>query len=110
MNPANANEALREVALDLDEGADLIMVKPAMNYLDVIFRVKQHFPEIPLCAYQVSGEYSMLKNAATQGLINEEEAMIESLIAIKRAGADIIISYFTKDFAKLLRSKSLIAE
>ncbi len=106
MDPANANEALREVALDLEEGADLIMVKPAMNYLDVIFRVKQQYPEVPLCAYQVSGEYSMLKNAAAQGLINEEEAMMESLLAIKRAGADLIISYFAKDFARLLMRKT----
>lgn len=104
MNPANANEALREVALDLEEGADLLMVKPAMNYLDVIFRVKQTYPEIPLCAYQVSGEYSMLKNAAAQGLVNEEQAMIESLLAIKRAGADLIISYFAKDLARYLRA------
>jgi porphobilinogen synthase len=105
MNPANANEALREVALDLEEGADMIMVKPAMNYLDVIFRIKQNYPEVPLCAYQVSGEYSMLKNAAAQGLINEEQAMIESLLAIKRAGADFIISYFAKDFARLVRKE-----
>lgn len=104
MDPANANEALREVALDLEEGADMIMVKPAMNYLDVICRVKQHYPEVPLCAYQVSGEYSMLKNAAAQRLINEEQAMVESLLAIKRAGADLIISYFARDIARLLAS------
>ncbi|KTC85799.1 MULTISPECIES: porphobilinogen synthase [Legionella] len=103
MDPANSNEALREAALDLAEGADLLMVKPAMIYLDVIYRVKQHFPEIPLCAYQVSGEYSMIKNAALHGLINEEQAMVESLLAIKRAGADLIISYFAKDLAKLLK-------
>lgn len=102
MDPSNGNEAFREAALDLEEGADMLMVKPAMNYLDVIFRVKQHYPEVPLCAYQVSGEYSMLKNAATQGLINEEQAMVESLLAIKRAGADLIITYFAKDIAKLL--------
>jgi porphobilinogen synthase len=102
MNPANGNEALREAALDLEEGADLLMVKPAMNYLDVIFRLKQRYPEIPLCAYQVSGEYSMLKNAAAQGLINEEQAIMESLLAIKRAGADLIVSYFAKDIARLL--------
>lgn len=105
MNPANSNEALREAALDLQEGADLLMVKPAMNYLDVIFRLKQHYPEIPLCAYQVSGEYSMLKNAAAQGLINEEQAMLESLLAIKRAGADLIISYFAKDIARWLKQQ-----
>ena len=102
MDPANASEAIREAALDVAEGADMLMVKPAMSYLDIIYRVKQRFPEVPLCAYQVSGEYSMLKAAAAQGLINEEQAMLESLIAIKRAGADLIISYFAKDVAKLL--------
>lgn len=102
MDPANASEAIREAALDIAEGADMLMVKPAMSYLDIIYRVKQHFPEVPLCAYQVSGEYSMLKAAAAQGLINEEQAMLESLIAIKRAGADLIISYFAKDVARLL--------
>ncbi|MDP3562017.1 MAG: porphobilinogen synthase [Legionellaceae bacterium] len=103
MDPANAQEAIREATLDLNEGADLLMVKPAMNYLDVIYRIKQHFPEVPLCAYQVSGEYSMIKAAAAQGLIDEEQAMFESLIAIKRAGADLIVSYFAKDMAKKLR-------
>ena len=103
MDPGNATEALREATLDVAEGADLLMVKPAMSYLDVIYRVKQRFPDIPLCAYQVSGEYAMLKAAAAQGLIDEEQAMLESLIAIKRAGADLIISYFAKDVAKLLR-------
>ncbi len=102
MDPANASEAIREAALDIAEGADMLMVKPAMSYLDIIYRVKQQFPEVPLCAYQVSGEYSMLKFAAAQGLINEEQAMLESLIAIKRAGADLIISYFAKDIARLL--------
>ena len=100
MNPANSHEAVREAALDLDEGADLIMVKPAMNYLDIIYKLKQHFPEVPLCAYQVSGEYSMLKYAAQAGLMDEQHTMIESLLAIKRAGADLIISYFAKDFAR----------
>ena len=102
MDPANASEAIREAALDVAEGADMLMVKPAMSYLDIIYRVKQRFPEVPLCAYQVSGEYSMLKAAAAQGLINEEQAMLESLIAIKRACAYLIISYFAKDVAKLL--------
>lgn len=102
MDPANANEALREIRLDVEEGADMLMVKPAMNYLDIIYRVKQHYPEIPLCAYQVSGEYSLLKNGAAQGLINEEQAMVESLLAIKRAGADLIITYFAKAIAELL--------
>lgn len=105
MDPANGNEALKEAALDLAEGADMLMVKPAMNYLDVIFRLKQQYPEIPLCAYQVSGEYSMLKNAAAQGLLNEEQVMVESLLAIKRAGADLIISYFAKDIARFLKNK-----
>lgn len=103
MDPANAEEAIREAALDVNEGADLLMVKPAMNYLDVIYRIKQAFPEIPLCAYQVSGEYSMIKNAACQGLINEDQAMMESLLAIKRAGADLIISYFAKNVAQVLK-------
>ena len=102
MDPANASEAIREATLDVAEGADMLMVKPALSYLDIIYRVKQHFPEIPLCAYQVSGEYSMIKASAAAGLINEEQAMLESLIAIKRAGADLIISYFAKDVARLL--------
>lgn len=102
MDPANGREALREATLDIEEGADMIMVKPAALYLDVIQRLKDHFPEVPLCAYQVSGEYSMIKNAASQGLLDEKEAMLESLIAIKRAGADFIISYFAKDVVELL--------
>lgn len=105
MDPANGQEAIREAALDLDEGADMLMVKPAMNYLDVIYRIKQHFPEVPLCAYQVSGEYAMIKAAAQQGLIDEEQAVLESLIAIKRAGADLIISYFAKEVAQSLCQK-----
>lgn len=103
MNPANALEAIREAAVDVEEGADMLMVKPAMSYLDVICRLKQTFPEVPLCAYQVSGEYAMIKFAARQGLIDEKQAMMESLIAIKRAGADLIISYFAKDIAKELK-------
>lgn len=103
MDPANGLEALREVSLDLEEGADLIMVKPAINYLDVIYRVKQQFPEIPLGAYQVSGEYSMIRLAAAQGLINEQQAIMESLTAIKRAGADFIITYFAKEAARIMR-------
>lgn len=102
MNPANALEAIREAALDVQEGADMLMVKPAMHYLDVILRIKQQFPAVPLCAYQVSGEYAMIKAAAAQGIVSEEQAMLESLIAIKRAGADLIISYFAKDVAKIL--------
>lgn len=105
MNPANSQEALREAALDIAEGADLIMVKPAINYLDIIYKLKQQFPEVPLCAYQVSGEYAMLKYAAKAGLIDETQTMMESLMAIKRAGADLIISYFAKDFARLYSEK-----
>ncbi len=104
MDPANASEAIREAGLDITEGADMLMVKPAMSYLDIIYRVKQQYPEVPLCAYQVSGEYSMIKSAAKQGLINEQDAMLESLIAIKRAGADLIISYFAKDIAQLIKA------
>lgn len=99
MNIANSNEALREAQLDIAEGADLIMVKPAQNYLDIIYRIKTQFPYLPMVAYQVSGEYSMIKAAGKNGWIDEKKAMLESLIAIKRAGADLIISYFAKDFA-----------
>ena len=103
MDPANSNEAIREALADIEEGADLIMVKPATYYLDIIYRIKQQMPHIPLCAYQVSGEYSMIKFAAANGLINETQAIYESLIAIKRAGADLIISYFAKDFARFIK-------
>ena len=106
MNPANAEEALREAALDLAEGADLLMVKPAINYLDIILKIKQKYPEVPLGAYQVSGEYSMLKNAAQQGLLDEKSAVLESLLSIKRAGADFIISYFAKEASRWLTSLS----
>lgn len=106
MDPANSQEALREAQLDLDEGADMLMVKPAMNYLDIICRIKQRFPDVPLCAYQVSGEYAMIKFAAAQGIIDEEQAMLESLIAIKRAGADLMISYFAKDVARLMKDRA----
>lgn len=102
MNPANSNEAMREASLDIQEGADIIMVKPAINYLDIIFRLKQNFPDVPLCAYQVSGEYAMIKNAAAVWIVNEEQLLMESLIAIKRAQADLIISYFAKDVAKYI--------
>ena len=98
MDPANAEEALREVALDLDEGADIVMVKPALPYLDVVRRVKDSFA-CPLAVYQVSGEYSMIKAAAMNGWLDEERAVAESLLAIKRAGADMIITYFALDIA-----------
>lgn len=102
MDPANAAEALREAAIDVEEGADLIMVKPAIHYLDIIYRLKTHFPEVPICAYHVSGEYAMLKTASHAGLIDEEAAMIESLLAIRRAGAQLIITYYAKAIAKVL--------
>lgn len=102
MDPANADEALREVALDIEEGADIVMVKPAMPYLDIIWRVKERFA-YPTAAYQVSGEYSMIKAAGRNGWIDEERAMLESLTAIRRAGADMIITYFARDAAKVLK-------
>jgi porphobilinogen synthase len=103
MDPANAREALTEAQLDLDEGADMIMVKPALPYLDVIRRVRDAFPQVPLAAYQVSGEYSMIKAAAQQGWLDERAVMLESLTAIKRAGADLLITYFAKDYARPMR-------
>jgi len=102
MDYRNASEALREAELDASEGADMLMVKPAGNYLDIIYRVKQAFPYLPLGAYQVSGEFAMIKAAAEKGWINEEQAMLESVTAIKRAGADFIITYFAKDLAAIL--------
>lgn len=102
MSPGSAAEALREVAQDVKEGADMLMVKPAGAYLDVIYRVKQAYPEIPLAAYQVSGEYAMIKAAGAQGWIDTEGVMLESLLAIKRAGADFMITYFAKEAAKVL--------
>jgi porphobilinogen synthase len=101
MDPANADEAIREISLDVGEGADIIMVKPALAYLDIICRAKQEF-DLPIAAYNVSGEYSMIKAAAHLGWIDEEKAMVESLTAIKRAGADIIITYFALQMARLL--------
>jgi porphobilinogen synthase len=101
LDPANVTEALREIALDLDEGADIVMVKPALPYLDVIARAKSDFG-IPLAAYSVSGEYAMIKAAGQLGWLDEERAMMEALTAIRRAGADIVITYFAKDVARLL--------
>jgi porphobilinogen synthase len=102
MDPANSEEALREVAEDIDEGADIVMVKPALPYLDVIARVKAEFG-VPTAAYNVSGEYSMLKAAAERGWIDGPRAMMEMLTGIRRAGADIIITYFAREAARLLR-------
>jgi porphobilinogen synthase len=101
MDPANSQEAVREASLDIEEGADILMIKPANYYLDIIYKIKQAFPFIPLCAYQVSGEYSMIKFAAKSGIIDENKIILESLLAIKRAKADLIISYFAKDLAKI---------
>jgi porphobilinogen synthase len=102
MDPANSNEALREVEQDIIEGADIVMVKPALPYLDIVRRVKDRF-EMPTAAYNVSGEYSMIKAAGRNGWIDEERVMMETLTCIKRAGADLILTYFAKDAAKLLR-------
>lgn len=101
MDPANRREALREVALDIEEGADIVMVKPALAYLDIISDVKKSF-HVPVAAYNVSGEYSMVKAAAQLGWLNEEAVMMEILTSIKRAGADLILTYFAKKAAKLL--------
>ena len=101
MDPANALEAMREVALDIDEGADIVMVKPALPYLDIIARVKGEFG-LPVAAYSVSGEYAMLKAAGQLGWLDEERAVLEALTGIRRAGADIIITYFAKDAARLI--------
>jgi porphobilinogen synthase len=104
MDPANADEALREVALDIREGADIVMVKPAMAYLDIVYRVKQKFG-YPVAAYNVSGEYSMIKAAGANGWIDEQRIMMEVLCAIRRAGADMILTYFAKDAARLLHGQ-----
>jgi len=99
MDPANAEEALREVALDIDEGADIVMVKPALPYLDIVRRVKERFGH-PVAAYHVSGEYAMVKAAAARGWIDEARVVAESLTAIRRAGADVIVTYFARDVAR----------
>ncbi len=102
MDPANRREALREVALDVEEGADLVMVKPALPYLDVVREVRRRF-DLPLAAYQVSGEYSMMRAAAANGWLDYDRVLMESLVAIRRAGADLIITYGARDAARLLR-------
>jgi porphobilinogen synthase len=103
MDPANTDEALREVAMDIAEGADMVMVKPGMPYLDIVRRVKDEF-RVPTFAYQVSGEYAMLKAAAQNGWLDHDAVMMESLLAFKRAGADGILTYFARDAARLLRA------
>jgi porphobilinogen synthase len=101
MDPANTDEALREVALDIAEGADMVMVKPGMPYLDIVRRVKDEF-RVPTFAYQVSGEYAMIKAAAANGWLDHDAVMMESLLAFRRAGADGVLSYFARDVARLL--------
>jgi porphobilinogen synthase len=103
LDPANAREALREAALDVAQGADLLMVKPALGYLDIIRQTRQAFPQLPLAAYNVSGEYAMVKAAAARGWLDERSAVLELLTAIRRAGADLIISYHAPDVARWLR-------
>lgn len=105
MDPAAGSQALREIALDIEEGADIVMVKPALAYLDIIRQAKDRF-DIPLAAYNVSGEYMMLHAAAEKGLCDLEQTMLETLIAVKRAGADIIITYFAKDAAKVTSNRN----
>jgi porphobilinogen synthase len=105
MDPANTDEALREVELDLAEGADMVMVKPGMPYLDVVRRVKDVF-KVPTFAYQVSGEYAMLKAAAANGWLDHDKVMMESMMAFKRAGADAVLTYFARDVARLLKASS----
>jgi porphobilinogen synthase len=99
MDPANSREALREAAQDIAEGADMLMVKPALPYLDVICRIRESYPQYPLAAYNVSGEYSMLKAASANGWLDEKTVVLETLTAIKRAGADLILTYHAKDAA-----------
>ena len=103
MDPANSDEALHEVALDIDEGADMVMVKPGMPYLDIVRRVKDEF-RVPTFAYQVSGEYAMLRAAAQNGWLDGELVMMESLLAFKRAGADGVLTYFALEAARKLRA------
>lgn len=106
MDFANTHEAIRECGLDVAEGADMLMVKPAHTYLDIIYRVKQTYPELPLCAYHTSGEYSMIKAAAEKGWIDERKSALEVLTSIHRAGADFVITYFAKQVAVWLRDQS----
>jgi porphobilinogen synthase len=101
MDPGNTDEALKEVAMDIAEGADMVMVKPGMPYLDVVRRVKDEF-RVPTFAYQVSGEYAMLKAAANNGWLDHDAVMLESLLAFKRAGADGVLTYFARDVARIV--------
>jgi porphobilinogen synthase len=101
MDPANAREAIKEATLDIEQGADILMVKPALPYLDIIRAVRERF-DVPVAAYQVSGEYAMIKAAAKLGWIDEDRVVHETLVAIKRAGADMILTYFARDIARRL--------
>ena len=102
MNPANSKEAIKEVALDIAEGADMVMVKPALAYLDIIRRIKE-YTNLPVAAYNVSGEYAIVKAAAQQGWIDEKQVVLETLTSMKRAEADLILTYFAKQVALMLR-------
>lgn len=101
MDISNSDEALREVELDIREGADIVMVKPALSYLDIIYRVKNEF-RVPTAAYSVSGEYSMIKAVSEKGWLDERDIMLETIISIKRAGADLILTYYAKELAEVL--------
>ena len=105
IDPANSDEALREVSLDLQEGADMVMVKPGLPYLDIISRVKREF-EVPVCAYQVSGEYAMLKAASQNGWLDEQQVVMESITSLKRAGTDAIMTYYARDIAAWLQTSA----
>jgi porphobilinogen synthase len=102
MDFANANEALREVALDVDEGADIVMIKPALPYMDILWRVHERFGK-PTAVYHVSGEYAMVKGAVEKGLLNERDAVLEIMTALKRAGANIIVTYWARELARWLQ-------
>jgi porphobilinogen synthase len=104
MDPPNVREAIREATLDMEEGADILMVKPALAYLDVIAKIREEF-DLPVAAYNVSGEYAMVKAAAAQGWLDEEKVMLEMLVGIRRAGADLILTYFAKQAAALLQNR-----
>jgi porphobilinogen synthase len=105
LDPGNAREALREAALDVEEGADALMVKPAIGYLDVVRRVHERFPELPLAAYSVSGEYAMAKAAAANGWLDERPAVLELLSSIRRAGADFVVTYHASEAARWLQGR-----
>jgi porphobilinogen synthase len=107
MDPPNAREAMREIALDIEEGADIVMVKPALPYMDIVRAARDRF-DVPIAVYNVSGEYAMLKAAAMQGWLDERRAVMEALTAIARAGADMTITYYAKDVARWLRGESQV--